>query len=146
MSTKNLARTVIEGGRRYYNRYARRHSNATERSWERVTSHKLLTASELDDVLYRPREKVFRDFSDKLGPAERWLRSQSGRPWSKVRSELFTLFDIRTTAGRHLLFDHVLKSIAEGRRVHRRHEFWIDTHGILRAHERRRKPPRKLGI
>jgi len=138
MSTKNLARTVIEGGRRYYNRYARRHSNATERSWERVTSHKLLTASELDDVIYRPREKVFRDFRDKLGPVERWLRSQSGRPWSKVRSELFARFDIRTTAGRHIVFDHILKSLAGAGSPtdHGYYEFWIDTHGLLREHKR----------
>ena len=32
MSTKNLARTVIEGGRARYNKFERRHSTAVERS------------------------------------------------------------------------------------------------------------------
>ena len=36
MSTKNLARTVIEGGRRHASRFDRRRSNSLERSWERV--------------------------------------------------------------------------------------------------------------
>jgi len=28
----------------------------------------------------------------------------TGRPWSKVRGELFERFDARTNAGRHIIF------------------------------------------
>lgn len=140
MSTKNLARTVIEAGRARWNRAARRHSNASERAWERVTSHKLLTATELEAVIYRPRDKVCRDQRDRLAPAERWLRSQAGRPWAKVRSELFARFDARTTQGRHLIFDHVLRSLQRGTPVHRGlASFTIDGFGILRVFSHRRR-------
>ncbi|HEX6767239.1 MAG TPA: hypothetical protein VF103_17195 [Polyangiaceae bacterium] len=144
MSTKNLSRTVIEGGRRHGNRAMRRHSNASDRVWERMTSQKLLTAIELDDVSYRPRQKVFRDFSDKLAPAERWLRSQVGRPWNKVRSELFARFDTRTTAGRHILFDHLLRSVQEKPSFQPVYvEFTVDAFGILREPRRTRRLSRK---
>jgi hypothetical protein len=140
MSTKNLSRTVIEGGRRPANRDARRQSNADERTWERVTSHKLLTASELDEVIYRPRRKIYRDFSDKLAPAGRFLATQVGRAWSKVAGELLARFDTRTTAGRHIVFDHVLPSVRQGYGLSSRYRFFVDAHGVLRAEQRRRKP------
>jgi hypothetical protein len=110
-----------------------------------VTSHKLLTATDFDDVVYRPRKKVWRDFSDKLGPAGRFLSSQVGRPWSKVHSELFARFDTRTTAGRHILFDHVLKTIREGYGLGARYRFFVDARGILRRAKQRRRngSPRK---
>jgi hypothetical protein len=139
MSTKNLARTVIEGGRSHSYQAARQHSNSCERTWERVTSHKLLTATEFDDVVYRRRRKVWREFSDKLGPAERWLQSQAGRPWKKVRAELFARFDTRTTAGRHILFDHILPAVQQDGRIRGRFVFDVDAHGILRAKPRHRK-------
>lgn len=139
MSTKNLARTVIEGGRSHYNRWERRNSNARVRASERDVSQRLLTAHELDDALYPPRRPVYRGFSDKLAPAERWLGSQVGRPWSKVRSELFARFDTRTTAGRHILFDHLLRDVSDGHPSSSvRADFSVDRHGILRRLERRR--------
>jgi hypothetical protein len=140
MSTKNLARTVIESGRARWNKYERGRARASERAWERVTSQRLLTATEFEDVVYRPRKKVYRGQRDKLAPAERWLRSQIGRPWSKIRSELFARFDVRTTEGRHLLFDHVLKAIHQNTPVFRgRVNFSIDAYGILRGEPTRRR-------
>jgi hypothetical protein len=133
MSTKNLARTVIEGGRAHSNRWERRYSNARERAHERVVSAGLLTASDLDGVIYSPREVVYREFSDKLAPAERWLAGQVGRPWNKVRGELFARFDTRTTAGRHILFDHLLRSVNLGAPpTFGRVRFTVDRHGMLR--------------
>lgn len=144
MSTKNLSRTVIEGGRARFNRFERRDSNAKARTWERLESARLLTAAEFDDALYRPRNKVYRAHHDKLGPAERWLSSQVGRPWSKVQSELFSRFDTRTTAGRHVLFDHILRDVGEGARSHVPSDFHVDPHGILRGKPRRRFFKRSL--
>jgi len=74
MSTSNLSRTISEGDRSRRSRSVRRQSSASERAWARVTSHELLTASELDAAIYRPREKVYRDFSDELSFAARLLQ------------------------------------------------------------------------
>jgi hypothetical protein len=88
MSTKNLAPTVIEGGRAFRNQWERRQSNATARVHTRVFTQRLCTCDELDALVYPMRKKVYREFNDKLNPAERWLERQVGRPWNEVRSEL----------------------------------------------------------
>src|SRR6185295_4689031 len=59
------------------------------------------------------------------------LEANCGRPWSKVRGELFARFDIRTTPGRHILFDHLLREVEE-QDIWRRPRFAVDAHGILR--------------
>jgi hypothetical protein len=147
MSTKNLARTVIEGGRTHYYQFQRQHTNGVARVRTHELEHALCTRADADNAVFEPRQPVYRDFADKLGPARRWLRSQVGKPWDKVRGELFARFDTRTTAGRHILFDHLLQEV-RGPQHHialsfRRREFWISPHGILRYRERRRKPPRQ---
>jgi hypothetical protein len=138
MATKNLARTVIEGGRAHRNQWDRRNSNTTERRARRQHCGQLRWAVDADDAVYPRREPVYRGFSDKLAPAERWLRSQVGRPWNKVRSELVQRFDSRTMAGRHVLFDHLLPSVdAEGQRFGYP-TFTVDRYGILRELPRKR--------
>jgi len=141
MSTKNLARTVIEGGRARYNRFDRRHSNAVDRRRTHQLAGQLCSSSDPEQAYFPPREPVYRGFDDKLGPAWRWLRSQSGRPWDKVRSELFARFDIRTTAGRHILFDHLLDEVRTPvwQSPYYFQEFWISPHGILRHRQNNRK-------
>ena len=140
MSTKNLARTVIEGGRDHYSRFFRRHSNAVERTRTHQLERQLCSTLEPEDAYFPPREPGYRGFSDKLGPAMRWLRSQSGRPWDKVRSELFARFDIRTTAGRHIVFEHLLEEVrTPARNPYRFREFWISPYGILRHRQYKRK-------
>lgn len=44
-------------------------------------------------------------FSDRLGPLERYLQKQVGRPWRKVEGEFLHALDVRTVVGRHL-WDH----------------------------------------
>jgi hypothetical protein len=144
MSTKNLARTVIEGGRARYNCWERRYSNGVARSWEAQTSARLRTAIELDELVYRARRKVYRCFQDKLGPAERWLAAQAGRPWNKVRSELFQRFDARTTAGRHILYDHLLPSVELHRRRFVPVEFTVNCAGILKLKPQQKRPRQKF--
>ena len=111
MSTKNLARTVIEGGRYYGNAFDRRASHGAERTHVRQALRGVRDDDDAERVLLAPRRKVPRWFHDKLAAAERWLRAQVGRPWDKVRGELFAQFDTRTTAGRHIVFDHMLRSV-----------------------------------
>lgn len=149
MSTKDLARTLIEGGRRYYNNWERRESHAQERS---LTRTYLARASSLEDgfdaLAIDKRPKVPRDFHDKLAAPRRWLRSQAGRPWDKVRALMFQRFDPRSLAGQHIIYDHLLGEVqlwGEDHHPARRwRRFYVDAHGILRAPLRpRRKPLRK---
>lgn len=53
MSTKNLARTVIEGGRDHYSRFFRRHSNAVERTRTHQLERQLCSTLEPEDA-YSP--------------------------------------------------------------------------------------------
>ncbi len=83
MSTKNLARTVIEGGRARYNKVQRYHSHARHRCAERMVSSRLLCDSELDDVVYPARERVYQGF-DAHGILRRKRRTSllyQPRPW-----------------------------------------------------------------
>lgn len=112
MSKKNLARTAIEGGRSAMSKWQRKNSNKELRAKE--TSY--LKAVEKDPEVwdedeYPVRRTVGKEFHDKLGPVYRYLQSQVGRPWDKVRSEVFEKFDARTTAGRHILHDHLLSLV-----------------------------------
>jgi hypothetical protein len=132
MSTKNLSRTVIEGGRDNFSRWWRRHSNAVHRQATRRASAAELASPEPGHVLYPRREVVYRGFSDKLSPAARWLDKQVGRPWNHVRGELMRRFDIRTTAGRHIVFDHLLPAVEGSRPAGlRRVAVFVDRHGLL---------------
>lgn len=135
MATKNLSRTVIEGGRTPGNTWDRRASNALHRTSERRVSGALVRGADADFALYPARKVVWRQFHDKLGPAQRWLANQVGRPWNKARSELFARFDIRTTPGRHILFDHLLPEVEGSRRF--RKDFVVDRSGILRKAKRK---------
>ena len=69
------------------------------------------------------------------------MRSQVGRPWYKVRGELMQRFDTRTTAGRHIVFDHLIRSVQTGEIApgFRRFDFKVDRHGILRELKRTRQ-------
>jgi len=134
MTTKNLARTVIEGGRTRGNTWARRASNGVQRTNVRRVSGALLSGADADFTTYPVRRVVYRQFADKLGPAERWLAGQVGRPWNKVRSELFARFDVRTTVGRHIVFDHLLPEVEGPPR--RRPDYVIGRSGILKKAKR----------
>lgn len=143
MSTKDLSRTVIEGGRYRFNRYNRRSSHKVARSKVHDLEHRLCIHDIADEAVFERPKPEFRAFRDKLAPAKRWLKSQVGRPWDKVRSELFARFDTRTTAGRHVLFDHLLRDV-EDVQWHRYawDVFYVSHHGILRFESRRPRGPR----
>lgn len=112
MSTKKLSRTVIEGGR--YNTSDRRLSNKEERAKTRAYMSKVaLDPEDFEEEIEPERRPVYKEFSDKLNPMYRWLESQVGRVWDEVRSEISTKFDTRTTAGRHITFDHLLREIVD---------------------------------
>lgn len=137
MSRKKVSRTIIEGGRSHRNIFDRRWSHRLERAATRAWLDRVrLDSDAVEASCPRGRPRVHKDFSDKLGPARRWLDRQVGRPWAKVYSELFARFDPRSTAGRHIIHDHVLDWVA---RSHpeissswNRPEFLVDGQGLLR--------------
>lgn len=137
MSKKHLARTVIEGGRDGWSKFHRRYSHAATRAAEHRQGRELLAGADADDAVFEPLRPVQRGFRDKLGPARRFLRSQVGRPWDKVQGELFERFDTRTTAGRHILFCHLLREV-ERARATPYDTFYVSAHGILRWRQPKR--------
>ena len=151
MSTKNLARTIIEGGRAPHNKWERAQSHRDERALTRAYLERAARVEDgFETLAIGLRPKVYKGFADKLGPPRRWLRSRVGRPWSKVRAEMFERFDPRSLAGQHILFDHMLQEVrmwSDDRIVFRwRQDLFVDRHGILRAAPgERRTPPLPRG-
>lgn len=149
MARRDLSRTVIEGGRYRFAKFFRRADNAAARADTRAwidvvrVDPDLAEDRSLDRVIKRNRV-----FYDKLAVTRRWLRAQCGRPWDDVFSELMNRFDPRTIAGRHIVFDHMLRDVRRGLEPDPWHlyRFEVDDDGILRALPRglgQRVPPRK---
>lgn len=138
MSRKDLSRTVIEGGRYYRNSFFRRASHGDERATTREWLDLVINDLDEADASAPPaRRRIGKMFHDKLAPAMRWLRSQVGRPWTHVYSELCSKFDSRTVAGRHVVQDHMLRWVVrhdavDRFRYPRSFELMIDRHGVLR--------------
>lgn len=112
MSTKNLSRTAIEGGRTGSNKWDRRYSHAETRADEKAYLGEVKADLEnFYDYDIPKTRHVGKDFNDKLGPMYRWLESKIGLPWDEVRSQVTKDFDTRTTAGRHIVYDHLLRQV-----------------------------------
>jgi hypothetical protein len=52
-----------------------------------------------------------KDFTDKLGPLKRWLKSQVGRNWDRVYSEIKQAFPNTNKQNHHLLETHLLHEV-----------------------------------
>ncbi len=137
MSKKNLGGTAIEGGRSSYNKWDRRESSQLER----VNVRNLIAgqhgyAESFDDVNFPVRKKVYKDFDDKLNPVERWMDSRVGKSWNKTFSLIKEKFDSRTTAGRHIINDHIIRDVWPFPnyfdRFARYRRYYVDDYGILR--------------
>jgi hypothetical protein len=139
MSTKNLARTILEAGRTSEGTWGRREDNRVDRARTRQALARLRDGRDADGVVWPKMKKTNRLLDDKLGAPRRWLGSQVGRPWDKVRSEMFARFDPRTLAGRHIIYGHMLPWLTETRLFcfTFRPAFVVDRHGILRRAPRR---------
>ena len=80
-----------------------------------------------------------KEFSDRLGPLKRFLRSRIGKHWDKVYSELSQNLDKRSLAGRHIwthVWEYVEKDVEFGfdghiypKPIHRIGEIWR-VHGM----------------
>jgi hypothetical protein len=137
MARRDLSRTVIEGGRTYRSSFERRASHGAARTHERTWLDDVGRDDDFEESrALRGRPGVHKQFYDKLAVTRRWLRSQCGRPWDDVFSDLMARFDPRTVAGRHVVFDHMLHDVrgAIGDEPWRSYRFAIDADGILRRH------------
>jgi hypothetical protein len=144
MSTKNLARTVIEGGQTGRNKVERRVSTRSLRGDTRAFLCAVRHDPEGAEGIAPPsRASAQVEFADKLNPAYRFLDSRVGKGWNNTLSLLAERFDPRTIPGRHVVHDHILRDVApsreaigtSGRGVER---YYVDARGILRKRPRRR--------
>jgi hypothetical protein len=136
VARRDLSRTVIEGGRYRYNKFERRASHGTGRAREREWLDGVRVDHGIaDDGSPVDRPRVHRAFYDKLAVIRRWMRAQCGRPWDDVFSDLMARFDPRTVAGRHIVFDHMLREVRGSGHDNSLSfpPFGIDDGGILRA-------------
>lgn len=141
MSKKNIARTAIEGGRGNRNKWERRYSNQNER----VNVRNLIASvkndiEKLEEQAMPQRSTVHPEFRDKLNPVYRWLDSHVGESWDDIRSLLTSQFDTRTTAGRHVLHDHVLGEILFPGNILSRYysyyKYFVDDAGLLQKKQK----------
>lgn len=147
MSTKNLARTVIEGGRDGSSKYDRRHGLQIMRNRNRAFCRRALRDSDFaDNTTYPVRHITWGGVSqkDKTNPCDRFLISRVGRSWNKVHSEICKKFDRRTVAGRHVTNDHLIDRVRLPDSYYWFWEylslpkFWVDGQGILRHNSKAR--------
>lgn len=141
MSTKNLARTVIEGGRSGLSKGLRRRSSRYLRMDNRRFCEKIRTdLLNWGDKIIPLRRRHWDDIEhkDRTNPCDRFLISRAGRHWNDVHSEICSKFDRRKLAGMHVTNDHLLNQ------VHKPDDpyfymyfhtgsprFWVDEHGIF---------------
>lgn len=149
MSTKNISRTPLEGGRYSYNKYERRKSS----KYERIRANNIITGSHndvdsIDDVVIPTRKKIQKEFQDKISPIERWMDDRVGKPWNKTYSLLKERFDPRTTAGRHIVYDHILKNVwlssDHSYELVKYYRYYVDADGILRKNTSLREEYKKI--
>ncbi len=148
MSTKNLAHTVIEGGRTGHSKYLRRQGLRYMRVDSRRLCKKMV--SDVDywhGALMPRRERVYEDIEhkDRTNPCDRFLASRAGRRWDDVRSEICRRFDRRKLAGMHVTNDHLLNRVQKPDEVRyffwwriEGPKFWVDETGILRHNPKAR--------
>jgi len=140
VSTKNLARTVIEGGRTGGYKSEVREAQHSERASSRTFLRAVQKDVDAADALPTPkRVHVGKEFADKLNPVYQFLDSRIGKNWSKVRAEMFERFDSRTTPGRHILFDHALSTVDESGNTDRFRyiRYVVDKQGRLQKNKER---------
>ncbi len=162
MSTKDLSRTPIEGGRIPRYKFDRKSSLRSSRHHNNISSNYIVTHWEeieysgkyQDDIENDPYFNAFNSdyverkhneysgngkFKDRLGPINRWMESRVGISWDETYSLIRDRFDARTTAGRHIIFDHMLGQVWTSQNrsddIYRYYSYYVDSNGILQKKE-----------
>jgi hypothetical protein len=151
MATRNLARTVVEGGRK--GRFIERVFTRSQRKLTRQQLHGIDCARDAEESfavmgkVYPDRRDHWwgTDFADRLTAVERYLQANAGRPWNKVFSELCSKYDRRSLKGWHMIDGHINNHMVAkpgkrflfgGSNYPPRSGAWVDAHGILRYTQR----------
>lgn len=129
MASRDIARTVVEGGRSNISKFDRRDRNRRER---RGVGHPVYG-----------KLAVGRQFNDRLSPFFQWIDRQVGRRWDDVYSEFTQRFDRRKVKGWHLHthLEYEVKNAGFRESISRWYDYtnyFVDDEGILRETERRR--------
>lgn len=112
MGTKNLAKTLVDG-KKYRNDDWDVKSNKSLRAAERAYLTKVRLDPENFDEEFL-EEKVQRHdgtVRNKSSAVFRWLNAQVGRSWNEVRKEIFEKFNEKSSTGRHLIYDIMLRNV-----------------------------------
>lgn len=109
MATKNLARTIIEGGRAKEHADTRKLANKQERRNAKNYLRRVIENTDLaDELSIQPASTfVYKSQRDNLAPLRKWFNSKAGQKWDDVYSEARSRWDIRTIKGYHLIRDHL---------------------------------------
>lgn len=144
MATRNLARSLVEGGRR--GRYSERYALRAERRHIKEWLGSIGSVEEAEEASRVEPGWCHKgwgsEFSDRFAPVERFLEANAGRPWNRVYSVLCGRFDRRTLKGWHLL-RHVDRHMVNGHGHYGRpwRSLWgasVGLDGILRYRRRTR--------
>lgn len=147
MATKNLARTVLEGGRTGYEKFGRNYATRQQRRQTREYLIRVQSDPEYYLEEKEPeRKKIFDGFTDKLEPVKRFLASRVDKSWPETKSLIKEKFDDRSLAGWHVVYQHIYRDIAPTINVFQCeyyigfYDYYIDEENILRkVHRPNRK-------
>ncbi len=141
MSTKNLARTIIEPGRSGSDKYERKAANKLERRVAKTFLRQVIKNKDLADL--DPPMDTTRIWGScpgwKVGPLQRWFNSQAGKSWNDVYSLVSSRWDVRTQDGRTIR-DRLIRYSGVGKH-HHISELWttpppgVDEDGLCHSNE-----------
>lgn len=146
MATRDMARTIVEGGRWDWEQFERWQTNRRHRVATRAYLRAVTSNPEAADERLEPRRlprTTYRSgrFSDKVAPLSRWIDAQIGRQWDDAYAELCRRYDRRSTKGWHLIVGHVDRyTVArEGEYRAEYASHIVDEDGVLRRGYRYRR-------
>jgi hypothetical protein len=122
---KDMARVVTESPRRGHQNPGKKWGRRLHKNEYDLDDH---GASRAPIARHHQYGWNAKEFSDKLGPLRRFLRSQVGRPWNAVWSEITQTLDSRSLTGQHI-FDHISWEVEQhawlgnDRRVYRKRQW-----------------------
>lgn len=151
MSTKKLSRTVTEGKKSNRIKTGKKFLNKSFRAAERAYLDDIRKDLNFVDEEVTPvREQNYGWRSTRIAPAFRWLKSQVGRLWNDVHSDMCNLFEKNSDAYKCLLrrveetpnydYRQYKDGIENFKFSYYKNYFYVDENGILFEKEIIKRP------